>query len=950
MNTTNETLSLFLEKRRVKEKNKPFNMVGMDGKLKGKFYILDEERQYFYDLYVHDVFQEHHHYALIECHKPFGPFVCDIDLRYKKSDDYAMDRHLYTSKFIQDFLIRFMTLIETYVKLDHINEREAFVLEKPKPTVKEDGETIKDGIHIIFPYIVTDPDIQYIIREELIESTREMFDQYPIPLENSMEDIIDESVIYKNGWMMYGCQKPDSEMYKLTGIWMVDKYQARCLTMQEKKELYFNNRRLVELMSIQRVNVGDLCELNEYGKSYVEYWKKENIKTLKSKDKNTKHIYCEDIEFAKKLVDLLHPHRAERYQTWIEVGWCLFNIDYRLKEKWIEFSEKSDKYKKTARQDCDLQWDKIEADGLSYGTLHMWAKMDSPFFYQQIIRQSLEYEIRLCCYILTKTGSSNLKSTEDGADGDKGGGSGGGGGKHNTGNNGSGGGGGGGTKRICWEDAAYYIVKVIKKMYYHHFVCSSYSSKIWWEFKHHHWVLSDKGVSLRQNITSEVYTIFRNVSMKYYDLLNKLHTDDSITRDRYMKLALNCHNIAEKVRNIKFRSTLLEEAAEQFYWNSDESEMHEKNFEEILDSNLYLIGLRNGVYDLRIFSIRPGRCEDYVSMTTNNEYIEYTWNHRMIKDIMLFIEQVLPKDRVRHYVLTTLGSFLDGSTGNEKFHIWVGSGGNGKSKLIELFQLAMGEYCGSLPVTVITQQRPASNAASPELARLKGKRFVSIQEPNEKEKLQVGRMKELTGGDTIYARGLHKEPIEYKPQFKMILACNHLPRVPPDDGGSWRRIRVVKFNSKFVENPDPDDENQFKADPLLHKKLVEWKEGFFWILTQYYRFFKMGDSSRDISPGVHEPPEVTEVTDQYRNRNDIISDFMKDSVMLEEKGFTTLTELYARYLQWCRNSNYSAVQRNDFQESIETRIGSINNSRKGWKGICIKLEDDIEEEEQHENT
>ena len=44
-------------------------------------------------------------------------------------------------------------------------------------------------------------------------------------------------------------------------------------------------------------------------------------------------------------------------------------------------------------------------------------------------------------------------------------------------------------------------------------------------------------------------------------------------------------------------------------------------------------------------------------------------------------------------------------------------------------------------------------------------------------------MKEFTGGDKVYARGLHKDPIEFKPQWKLALLCNDIPEVPPHDSG-----------------------------------------------------------------------------------------------------------------------------------------------------------------------
>ena len=240
--------------------------------------------------------------------------------------------------------------------------------------------------------------------------------------------------------------------------------------------------------------------------------------------------------------------------------------------------------------------------------------------------------------------------------------------------------------------------------------------------------------------------------------------------EKYQTTSTSLCGIARQLRDAKFRKKVTEEACEQLYWGRDQSEKFKgATFEEVLDTHTHLIGLQNGVYDLKMHQFREGRCEDYITLNTMRDWKEFEWTDPIIDEIRTFLKQVIPNDSVREYVLYTLATFLDGEIVHEHFHIWIGSGGNGKSKLIELFEHAMGKYCAKLAVSALTQKRASSSAPTPEIVRLKGKRFVVLQEPNENEKIQVGIMKEMTGGDKIVARGLNKEPIEFKPQMKMVL-------------------------------------------------------------------------------------------------------------------------------------------------------------------------------------
>ena len=256
---------------------------------------------------------------------------------------------------------------------------------------------------------------------------------------------------------------------------------------------------------------------------------------------------------------------------------------------------------------------------------------------------------------------------------------------------------------------------------------------------------------------------------------------------------------------------------------------------------------------------------------------------------------------------------------------------NGKSKILELFVHAFGNYTIKFPITLLTGKRAASNACTPEILQSRGKRFGYFEEPSENERINTGMLKEFTGGDKIKARGLHKDPIEFKPQFKTALLCNDVPKAPPNDTGYWRRTEVIEFKSKFCENPKESFE--FPIDKNLSEKMKNWKELFMALLLDvYYEKYK--------KEGIKVPYEVIKFTMEYQKQCDLYSDFISEN--LENTNVMTdlinISELYDEFKIWYENtfSNHKYPSKIEFKEYLKKVYTSKKVTHNEMKGFKLK--------------
>ena len=227
------------------------------------------------------------------------------------------------------------------------------------------------------------------------------------------------------------------------------------------------------------------------------------------------------------------------------------------------------------------------------------------------------------------------------------------------------------------------------------------------------------------------------------------------------------------------------------------------------------------------------------------------------------------------------------------------------------------------------------------MARTKGVRLVVMQEPDVSETLNVGMMKELTGNDTIQARGLYKEPIEFTPQFKLLLMCNDLPIIPGNDDGTWRRLEVVPFESRFVDGSEVDEsKHRYKIDRELKKKLPCWKIPFIMKLLQEWREYD--------KHSIHVPDEVRTKTRAYRNDNDLVGQWIDQCCELApnivgQNGVNEFApldyeDLWMEFKEWCEDQEIKKPDKKSTRESLlkwqsKSSYGLDISKKKGDK--CV---------------
>lgn len=238
-----------------------------------------------------------------------------------------------------------------------------------------------------------------------------------------------------------------------------------------------------------------------------------------------------------------------------------------------------------------------------------------------------------------------------------------------------------------------------------------------------------------------------------------------------------------------------------------------------IDKLHYLKACPNGVIDLRTGELHPGKPEQYLLNAIPTEYDPALLEQDdPCPEVTAFLLRSMDGDtELVNFIWRLLGYGLITERRERIFVImWGEHGSNGKDTLIKLITHVLGQQLsGDVPVEMFlqTQQTRNSSAPSPDLLALRGMCIAWINEAEEGQKFALAKLKKLTGGGYITARGLHdKLQTTWLQTHLPIMTTNELPKAKADDAAFWTRAILVKWPLSFVDNPEQPYERQAVKD------------------------------------------------------------------------------------------------------------------------------------------
>ena len=335
---------------------------------------------------------------------------------------------------------------------------------------------------------------------------------------------------------------------------------------------------------------------------------------------------------------------------------------------------------------------------------------------------------------------------------------------------------------------------------------------------------------------------------------------------------------------------------------------------EDLNSNPYLLVVRNGTLDLRtrqLVDVMDDYCTQQAGVPFEPDATCDEWERHVTRVTGRSFDD--PDPQMASFLRRWSGYSLTGLVEAQKFAFCYGNGSNGKNVIIENLVRVLGKYGTTGSEQLLSGN---SNDHPTLIADLDGSRMVFIDE-TPKGTVNDTRIKQLTGSTTLKARFMKQNFYEFSAKFKLWIASNHRPRVNDRSEGWWRRLDLMPFE---VQIPA---QNRIKG----YGELLFRNEGS-GILN-----WALKGVSDYLTEGMIPPSRVEQAANEYRGTEDRFGQFLADyfDIDSDKREWVPNCVLLDVYAKWYKTSHSNNEPREGMQfisSELQRKGYSSNNNHR----------------------
>lgn len=258
-----------------------------------------------------------------------------------------------------------------------------------------------------------------------------------------------------------------------------------------------------------------------------------------------------------------------------------------------------------------------------------------------------------------------------------------------------------------------------------------------------------------------------------------------------------------------------------------------------------------------------------------------------------FLEEILPDEASRRLLQQIFGYCLTFDLRYQKFFMFEGTGGNGKSVVTSILRRLVGIHnVSSLPLSRFNDKHG--------LVSTFGKLVNITGELREKDKFAEDLLKQATGGDPMTFEPKYKEAFSAPFTAKIILCTNERPAFTDRSNGVWRRLIVLPFPISI-----PPD----KQDPDLEERLAAELPGVLnWAVQGAIALHKAGQ--------FEEPQASKEALSSFKEQANPALGFFNECCRLDPKASIGTRTLYRRYKEDMQDRGYKHMNEGNFTKEV----------------------------------